>query len=283
MNSQVCKVIDRYKGIRNKLCELAKEDIDIHAVFVIGSSTRDEIPADEFSDLDLIIVTDNPQKWFSGEYPELLGRIRISFLEPTLGGGMERRSIYEEDKDVDMIIFTPEQFEKALKEGVAGWVMNRGYRVLYDAGRFHALSVQYVSSDIIRPGMTEAEFTNLVNDFYFHNIWAYKKLRRGELWSAKMCIDAYLKNQLLKMIEEYQIAVSGVDVWHDGRFLDQWADHSIREELKKCFAHYERTDCRDALMATHVLFARLSRSVADSRGYVYPEEARLCAADYLSD
>lgn len=78
-------------------------------------------------------MSDNPDRWYCGEYPNLLGDVRISFIEPTLGGGKERRCIYDEDRDVDMIIFTLSQFEKALREGVASWVMNRGYEVLYDA------------------------------------------------------------------------------------------------------------------------------------------------------
>ena len=58
--------------------------------------------ADEYSDLDLFIVTNNTERWFSGEYPERFGNVSISFIEPTLGGGRERRCIYDEDKDVDM-------------------------------------------------------------------------------------------------------------------------------------------------------------------------------------
>ena len=112
--------MDRYAEIKKNILHYAVSDEEIKAVVAIGSSTRDTVLADEFSDLDLIIATTDPDKWFSGEYPGLFGNVSISFIEPTLGGGKERRSIYDEDKDVDMIIFTPEQFETAIKEGVAG-------------------------------------------------------------------------------------------------------------------------------------------------------------------
>ena len=115
---------DRYADIKNKLCELAEKDEDIRAVIAIGSYTRKDSPADQFSDLDLIIVTTVPESWYSGEYPAKLGEVGISFIEPTLGGGAERRCIYGADRDVDMIIFTPEQFGKALTDGVAEWVIN---------------------------------------------------------------------------------------------------------------------------------------------------------------
>lgn len=48
---------------------------------------------DEYSDLDLFIVTEDATKWYSGEFPSLLGEVSISFNEHTLGGGMERRCI----------------------------------------------------------------------------------------------------------------------------------------------------------------------------------------------
>lgn len=271
----------RYAEIKSRLRDFAEKDDNILAAVAIGSSTRESLPADEYSDLDLIIVTEAPERWHSGEYPAKLGRVSISFIEPTLGGGMERRCIYDEDKDVDMIIFTPEQFEKALRDGVAGWVMNRGYVFLYGAERYSELAKRYVSPAVSHPAMTEEEFANLTNDFYFHNIWAYKKLRRGELWSAKISIDAYLKGLLLKMIEQYQLAATGADVWHDGRFLDRWADPSVLTELRSCFAHYDEADCKKALAATHALFARLAHAVAEKRGFAYPAVAEKCAAEYL--
>ena len=247
----------------------------------IGSSTRKDVKADEFSDLDLFIVTNNTERWFSGEYPELFGNVSISFIEPTLGGGKERRCIYDEDRDVDMIIFTPEQFESAIRDGMAEWVMNRGYDVLYDSMGFSELLKTYIKPGSSKPDIDEEEFLNVVNDFYFHNIWAYKKLKRGELWSAKICVDSYLKNHLLRMIELYRYKTAGVDVWHAGRFIEKWAGEDILDDLKKCFAHYDKEDILSALLATHHLFEKVTRGLADAEGFTYPEKACECAKAYL--
>ena len=273
---------DRYRDIKQKLCKYAEQDKDIKAVIAIGSSTRSDLPADEFSDLDLIIVTSAPDRWYSGECPAFFGNVSISFIEPTLGGGKERRCIYDADRDVDMIIFTPLQFENALKEGVTEWVMNRGWKLLYDGGDYAKKIPQFVTLEVHHAVMTKEEYENTVNDFFFHIIWACKKFRRGELWSAKMCIDGYLKERLLKMIEQNQLCFGDTDVWHDGRFLDRWADSSVLDELKDCFAHYDSDDCRRALLATQRLFARLARTVADKRGFIYPEKAEECALSYMT-
>ncbi len=265
--------MDRYALIKNKILDVANTDQSIRAVIAIGSSTRNERKADDYSDFDLIIATDDTEKWLYGTAPEQIGNVKISFVEPTLGGGKERRILYENALDVDMIVFTPEQFETAIKEGVASWVCNRGYSVLYDTMDFESLLATYVNKKIVYAGMTEMEYINMVNDFCFHVIWASKKILRGELWSAKMCLDAYLKNYLLKMIEMYSTYIHDVDVWHDGRFLDRWADDKIKEALTKCFAHYNREDMISALSETNKLFSQLAKDVAQIRNYNYPENA----------
>lgn len=273
--------MDRYFEIKKKILEYAGQDDAVKAVVAIGSTTRKEAKADEFSDLDLFIVTEEPEPWYSGEYPQRFGDVRISFLEPTLGGGKERRSIYDADKDVDMLIFTPEEFVRIVKEGIAGWVMNRGYEVLYDSLDCTELLGEMIVPGHSDPSITEEEFLNILGQFYFHDIWAAKKIRRGELWSAKMCVDSYLKTLLLRMLEVYRFQTAGVDTWHDGRFLERWAGEEIVGELQSCFGHYEREDLLQALISTHKLFARITREIAEAKGFSYPEDSRKCAEEYL--
>lgn len=109
--------MDRYALIKSKILDIANTDKSIRAIIAIGSSTR--LKADDYSYLDLIIATDDAKKWLYGTAPEQIGNIKISFVEPTLGGGKERRILYENALDVDMIIFTPEQFETIIKEGLS--------------------------------------------------------------------------------------------------------------------------------------------------------------------
>ena len=106
-----------------------------------------------------------------------------------------------------------------------------------------------------------------------HTVWASKKILRGELWTAKMCVDAYLKNYLLKIIEMCSESKNHVDVWHDGRFLDRWAEKEVLADLEKCFAHYDKKDIISALLSTEELFSRLASQTAAMKGYKYPKEA----------
>ena len=271
--------MDRYAEIKARLLSLAQADDTLQAVIAIGSSTRSDVPADEFSDLDLIIATTRPEDWLYGDMPDRLGDVRISFTEPTLGGGMERRMLYAGSRDVDLIVFTPEQLTQAVLDGVAGWVMNRGYDVMHDAMGITPLIAQHVIPAAGFTPMGEAEFANVVNDFFFHAVWADKKLRRGETWTAKMCIDAYQKRLLLRVLELARCV--SADVWHDGRFLDRWAGNEAVEALGGCFAHYDAPDMARALRATVRLFVRSGREAACAHGYAWPSAAQECAESLL--
>jgi len=235
----------------------------------------------KFSDLDLFLITENAEAWLYGDMPEKLGSIKISFVEPTLGGGKERRMFFDNYRDVDMIVLTRDQMQGAINQGIANWVMNRGYNVLYDNMGVTDMLQKNIVSEIHTPDISSEEFVNVVNDFYFHVIWASKKLLRGELWSGKMCIDGYLKNHLLHIMECYTATKYNKDTWHDGRFLDRWADVSIQEELKNCFALYNANDARRALHATLCLFARLAKELAEMKGYSYPQAAEAYAREYI--
>ncbi len=54
------------------------------------------------------------------------------------------------------------------------------------------------------------------------------------------------------------------------------------KELKKCFAHYEKDDIMRALRATHDLFDRIARGVAEMLGYDYPTKAKECAEKFIN-
>lgn len=274
---------DRYFEIKSRILDTAKSDKNVKAVVAIGSSVRSDIKADEYSDLDLLIASDDTESWLYGNIPEKIGNIKVSFVENSLGGAKERRVLYENALDVDMIVFTPEQFTAAIKEGVAEWVCNRGYTVLYDIMDCEKMLSENVSCEIKYNILSEDEYTNTVNDFCFHIVWASKKILRGELWPAKMCIDAYLKNHLLKMIEMYSVCRYNTDVWHDGRFLDRWADDKIKEALPECFARYNKDDMISALYKTKALFVQLAKETAEANGYKYPKTAVDYADDLLSE
>jgi hypothetical protein len=55
-------------------------------VVIIGSYARTYSQVDAYSDLGIIIATEDPESWLYGEEPAKLGNMKISFVEPTFTG-----------------------------------------------------------------------------------------------------------------------------------------------------------------------------------------------------
>ena len=269
-----------YERLIDRFVAWAQTQPDIRAAIVLGSRARTDRPADEWSDLDLLVVTSDPGRLLAQtDWLEQLGRPWLTFLEPTAVGGMtERRVLFEGGLDVD---FSPVPAELVRQFQAAGWppevagVVRRGMRFVLDKdGLAASLSAPSGEPPAPQPP-TQERFLNLVNDFWYHAVWIAKKLRRGELWTAKLGCDGYIKRLLLTMIEWHAGAAGGwsVDTWHNGRFLEQWADPRAVDGLRGAFAHYDAADVRRALLATMDLFRWLATEAAGRLGYPYPTSA----------
>ena len=194
---------------------------------IVGSRARVDKshPGDEWSDLDLVLFVTNPTQYLeTTEWLTKIGNPWLTFIESTgAGQGMERRVLFEGGLDVDFAIFPVDLIDQMAATSIPADVadtLRRGVAVLLDKdGLWQRLQFSPQESYAPQPP-TPAEFLELVNDFWYHAVWTAKKLRRGELWTAKGCSDNYMKWQLLQMVEWHAHASQGwdYDVWHRGRF-----------------------------------------------------------------
>ncbi|MBE5781409.1 MAG: streptomycin adenylyltransferase [Clostridiales bacterium] len=251
--------------IRQLLLRAREEDVK--ALILMGSAARVDHGADEYSDVDIIAAVTGPERWLNGE-AKGEDDIVISFTEPTFGGGKERRMLLKRGLDVDLMVFTPSQLTTLTLDGTAAKVLGRGYRVLYDAmGITPMLNENMAKPQNFGKPMDAQVYEQLTSDFYFHVVWAEKKLRRGELWTAMMCIDGYLKRLLLKMVEaQAQLEDPAVDVWYEGRHLRDWAPMDVMGSLKDFFARFDAEDLAQALLYSTELFTTLAHEVACKMG-----------------
>jgi aminoglycoside 6-adenylyltransferase len=265
--------------VTKKIMAWAQKRDDIRAAVILGSRARVETPADEWSDLDIILVVKDPGYYLNSTgWLKAIDEIKILFLEHLpVGSGVERRVLFQCGMDVDINFATPAQAKQLMEKGldaVTQMVMGRGYRILFDKDRilppFTPLSDKPASHLL-----TEAEFTEIANDFWYHTVWTAKKLCRGELWTALRCCDVYMKNLLLKVIECHARVLHGTDydTWYNGRFLERWADPRVIKGLKNTYARYDKKDIRRALLATMDLFRWITREIVEKTGYPYPATA----------
>ena len=278
------QTVEGFPILERKFIEWAREEDGIRAAFVVGSRARLDHPADASSDLDIAILAANPRLYLEDAgWVERIGKSWLTFTEPTGSGPFwERRVLFEGGYDVDFAFlpvgFLREVLAKEFPPDLAG-IVQRGVRLLFDKD---GMAAQFLEAAPYPPPArppSQAEFLNLVNDFWYHAVWTAKKIQRGELWTAKMCSDSYMKWRLLSLIEWHARLVHGprYDTWHSGRYLEEWADPDILADLQGTFSTYAETSIWRGLFASMDLFHRLAIETAERLGCPYPLEGELHA------
>jgi molybdopterin-guanine dinucleotide biosynthesis protein A len=247
----------------------AAEREDVQALVLVGSQARADVPADRWSDLDLIFLLDDPTPYTEdASWIAEFGRPVVTFLEATLDGHWERRVLYESGEDVDFVLFPASVLERLEASEDAAGLLRRGHRVLIDR-----IGVsKRLASIAERPALEEeppkqSELTELASDFWYHALWTAKKLRRGEVFTALDCLDGYVKARLVTLLGWHARAVDPTaDTWHAGRFLERWADPGALAALERAYAHYELRDVARALWETIDLWQGLEEETASRLG-----------------
>ena len=249
-----------------RITRWAESRDDVRGAVLVGSRARVDHPADEHSDVDVILVVrdaaalvDDPA-WVAE-----LGEAGITFVEQTGMPGVvrERRVLYTDGTDVDFVVVDVDQAQ-VVAEGASG-VFARGVRILVDKdGLITPLLDLPPPTSGSSP--SQHDFSEAVADFWYHALWTARKLARGEVFTAKSCCDSHLKWLLVRMLEWH---AGDRDTWHEGRFLEEWADPPALAELRQAYATYDNADVERAPFATMDLFSWVARETGDHLGYAY--------------
>jgi aminoglycoside 6-adenylyltransferase len=280
------KISQRYEQLIHNFVLWALRREDIRLAFVLGSRARTDHPADEWSDLDIAMVTQDIRPYIDqADWITSIGKPWLTFIEATGDGkSYERRVLFEGGLDVDFAMMPLAMLKTMLENGVdpgTADVFRRGVRVLLDKDNLLPYSGKYASTWKPPEPPSEAEFLQVVNDFWYHAVWSAKHVRRGELWWGKSGCDDKLKYLLQQMLEWHARANHGpdYDTWLRGRFLEEWADPRVLQQLPNAFAHYDEADIWRALAVTMDLFRWMSIETANLLGYSYPTDG----ADYATE
>ncbi|QFF99319.1 aminoglycoside adenylyltransferase [Psychrobacillus glaciei] len=263
-----------YKEIMNKVILWGQQEDDIRSIFIVGSMARSDKPADKWSDMDLVIVTSDVEKWLqSEEWIRKFGNPQISFLERThVGNIMERRVMYDGSCIVDFNFMKLEVAKTILESEEVQGVIARGVKVLLD--KDSVTEVFHNTSSLIKNKEVPefSEFKNDVNDFWFHAVYTAQKLRRGELLVAKSNCDEYLKRLLIKFVKLQTIMKNSTNQqsWHDVRFFEEWADKEVVQEFQGIYGKYNEESVWDALFETMKLYRKVAKQIAVELEYEYP-------------
>src|SRR5256885_3429504 len=195
-------------GLLDRVVEWAQTDSGVRALLLLGSRARSEQPPDEWSDTDLLIVVPDPAAFLAdASWPDRFGSVAITFVERTPHGRGERRILYADGTDLDVVPVAIDEARTGLREPGPLGMLARGHRILTDKDGLLADLTALVARSAGEEARLDdwppspVPFENLVSDFWYHAVWSARKLRRGELWVARACVDSYMKRLLLRVIE----------------------------------------------------------------------------------
>ena len=258
----------------------AKSRQDLRAVIIIGSQARQQQPADEFSDLDLVLFCSDAAVYAKdAAWMDAIGTPWLAVRSTTGRGDPEWDVVFEDGIKVDFVFSRyPEDLRTAplisiLEHSPYTFVYARGVRVLFDreipASEGKLLSFPPQSY----PNPTAEEFSQTVQRFFLQALRAARFLRRGELWRAARLINGGIKDPHLSMLEWHARCTRQPvpDTWYEGHFLEQWADSRAIHELSPQFAACEPGALWKALFASLESFRWTARQTAGRLGLVYPE------------
>ncbi len=282
------KIAQAYEQLIDRFVRWAETQDDIRLAFVLGSRARRDHPADEWSDLDLAVVTKDVRPYVEqAEWIRSIGRPWLTFVEGTADSrSLERRVLFDGGLDVDFALMPLEMVRGLAQAPVPPDVadlFHRGVRVVLDKDNLLPDPGRLASAWQPPAPPGQAEFLEVVNDFWYHAVWSAKHLRRGELWWAKSGCDIRLKELLRRMLEWHARATRGAghDTWLRGRFLEEWADPGAVPAVRETVAPYDAPDLWHALEATMALFRRVSGETARKWGFPLPEDGIEYAADLV--
>jgi aminoglycoside 6-adenylyltransferase len=125
-----------YKYLIDRITNWAENTSDVRAALILGSRARKDHPADEWSDLDVLVFAHNPDQFVqSSTWATMLAPAWLTFIERTGDGkSWERRALYEGGLDVDVALNPVEALDGIL-QGIPADVadiIRRGVKILVD-------------------------------------------------------------------------------------------------------------------------------------------------------
>ncbi len=276
--------MNSYENIMEKMVSYAIHSELIQVMLLFGSRARVKNIADKYSDYDIIFLVKDVDYFLNtDQWLNQIEKYYISFQEPTAAYGQERRVFFGDARDVDFLFYDVRESESLVADSTIQAFLSRGYKILVDKIDFKGVLERNKSFEEIEMIFSEKDFINLANTFWFHSVWSVKKLLRGEIWSAKSCVDGYMKDLLRQMLEWYSKAVNSkeFDVWHDGRFLDRWVDENIKKQLKTAYGTYDAVDILRAMTNTMRIFSEVSSKTAAILNFDYSKDAETYAVEQI--
>lgn len=219
----------------------ARKTDDIRALVITGSLARHDGKPDQFSDLDLQVITRDPKRFTAND--NWLKEFDDIWIRFPLDRDLPYRLVwFRGGIKVDFQFLPVDHFYNMISTGDLPAEYLRGYHVVLDKDdlfRDLAPSPRVFPQP---PPPSVASLAETINEFWFEAIHVAQFIRRREFWVVKHR-DWTMKSNILRLLEwhAHYTSKDPINTWQLGRRISSWADQEAVEALKGIWGGWKRS------------------------------------------
>lgn len=254
------------------------KNADIRAALLTSSLVNPLAPIDDFSDLDIELVFNDPIPYLeSKDWINLFGNplnIYEEGIEAFEGKHTMKMVQYWDGVKIDFKIYSIDQFKSEVSATELPEDWDIGYEILIDKDGL-CKSLQPASHQVsIIKKPTEEEFQKLVADFFWDVTYLPKCLIREDLFYLKFMQEKIIRVEyFIPMIEWYIASKNQWKVTTNkyGRLFKKYLSPEEWQELEQTFAGSDIQENWTACSKMIELFDKMAREVSKNLGYSYDQ------------
>lgn len=268
----------------NLILGIAANDERVRAVYMNGSRTNPNAPADLFQDYDIVYVVEETASFIAERtWPERFGDILFMQFpdeHPDYPSDKENSygwlMIFTDGNRLDLTVMTiAHAKENVLEDSLCVILLDKD-------GILPEIPPSSDETHRVRKP-TQAQFTAICNEFWWCLNNVAKGLWRNEPTYAQDMLNKVVRDQLLSMLSLKAGILTdySVSVGKSGKYLPRWLS---AEEWQAYLDTYSGTDITAMWEAVEMmcgLFARTARYVAEKSGFTYNAKEEAGCLSYL--
>ena len=261
------------KEIYDLVLNFAFQDERIRIVTLEGSRTNINIIPDDFQDYDItFFVIDMGEFLKSDDWLSVFGnRIMMQKPEdmelfPPEEKGFSYIMLFDDGVKIDLTLLPVSMLEEYLTR-------DKLVKIMLDKDNMIKTEIVPTDEDYYIKCPTERKFDDCCNEFWNVATYVSKGLLRGEILFAIDHMNEVLRHELLRMISWYVGTEKGFNfsLGKNYKFLDKHISKELWDNLLNTYSMSSYEEMWKSFDLCLCLFKKISKKVADSLGYNYPD------------
>lgn len=261
------------KEIYDLVLNFAFQDERIRIVTLGGSRTNVNIPKDNLQDYDItFFVIDMGEFLKSDDWLSVFGnRIMMQKPEdmelfPPEEKGFSYIMLFDDGVKIDLTLLPVSMLEEYLTR-------DKLVKIMLDKDNMIKTEIVPTDEDYYIKCPTERKFDDCCNEFWNVATYVSKGLLRGEILFAIDHMNEVLRHELLRMISWYVGTEKGFNfsLGKNYKFLDKHISKELWDNLLNTYSMSSYEEMWKSFDLCLCLFKKISKKVADSLGYNYPD------------